>query len=563
MPQPTPTEAEEPVPDAGEPPVMVVTPPPPGPTPEDLAVEQKRLQEEADRREQEAQALARKAAFRGLRDRLEKARRLPLEADVNVANQREQPIKICSFGDAEVEVDLPALPKVALGPGDSLWQLSCKGPKGGPWSITATPAAEADTPLEIARVEAKQGELTLTLAAMPAVVDGLWIAAREALTTAPLLLRLPGETSQEFETFVQLCVPKRLNPIPLEGLLTDKKWLPRGAKAGATAEIDALPTARWPLRLEFTGVGPAGIRGVGTAHPPASRGEPAAPVEVGMKWIWSAEESQPFMETTFTMANRAADPTTASTSPAGDLALKSARVLPPWDGWQRLGPLKDSAKDAKPVSMQQLPFPLPKELGQGVPLNDEIPLGIFADYSEIARQYVPKLASKEVQARFAKTQTPPKPLGLEGWRSAIRRNLATTPGYQRWVTMVAPPPPSSRYDAKGNYIYLDDRERMEERNDLYRAAGPEVVTEFWESLKQSPDRFEGEKTEVILCCLHFELEPVLAEKRKARQLLEAAGEGTVQLTGRVWARHGRNGTHDVLLAEFGPIGTPEAAARRP
>ena len=540
--------------------------PPPGPTPEELAAEQKRLQEEAERREKEAQVAARKDAFRGLRDRLEKARRLPLKADVNLTNQLEQPITIGALGDAEVEVDLPALPKVALGPGDALWQLSCKGPKGGPWSIVATPADEADTPLEISRVEAKQGELVLTLAAMTAARDPLvWLAAREALTTVPLLLRLPGETSQEFETFVQLCVPKQRDPIVLQGLLTDKKWLPppKAKKPGQVADFDPLPGTPWPCRVELRGSGGNDIRGevIPDAPQPLAATPRPTPLRVTATWTWAGEktaEKEPFMETTLVMQTREGAGTPL------EIRLEKARVRSPWSGPERLGDLNKTKGDL-PAETGLLPQ---RKDFERTPLEDTMTMGQLMSFHYIARKYVTSLASPK-PSEFDKD--PSERRELAELKELLRRQFEDSKDggwYLHWVEMTGAPKPEAPNapDPKKDRDGHDKWNAKNDKHKQYLKAEEAQVREYWQDLKKEIQRLSGvdvnEKNRasdslktlqkpLIICCLLFEMEPVLQEKRLAKRLLEAVGNGDVELSGRVWATPCGGGLYEVLIAEFG------------
>ena len=524
---------------------------PRGPSPEELAAEQRRMAEEAIRREQESQSQGRREAFGRLRQRLDQARHLPLKADVILENRLEQTTTLCQLDGADVEVSLPKLPKIDLVPGKP-WQLQCTATAGNACLIVATPGDAAGGPIEIGRVEAKQEELVLTLLEMPAVRDPLWVAAREAVITAPLVLRLPGEKSREFETFVQPCMPKRLDPIRLEKVLTDRSWLPRGGKLGKVAEFGPLPGTPWPCLVEFRGKGPDGVSGAVATGSAARITTTATPLQARARWTWSGEPTQPFMETAFTLTSGSSDPVGTGGQPAVEIRVAEAKVLPPWNGWQRLGELKDSG-NKNLVLMSQLPRP--GEFRQPVPLTDEIPLGIFAEYSVIARQYVLKLSPKAVQDFFRGQQIT---RALEAWQGEIRSKLRATGGFKQWVDKVAPDPSGQ----SSNTSYSEEL-AMKDRRKLYLDAGEEVVAEYWRDLKGNPARHESEKDGVILCCLHFELQPVLQEKRKALKLLEAVGDGTVELTGRIWSDPVGDDRYKVLLAEFGPADGPQPLGRIP
>jgi hypothetical protein len=530
-----------------------------------VAERERRGADETARRE--PQSAAGRAAFVELRQRIEQAGHLPLKADVNLESQLEQPIQICALGDAEVEVALPPLPPVALLPGKSPWQLECQGPTGGAWSIAANPVGKGGPSIEIARVEARQGELVLTLAAMPAVNDPLWLAAREALTTAPLLVRLAGEDSAAFETFVQFCTPRRLDPIVLERLLTDDAWLATAATDSPTprrgAETPPLPGTPWALDVELAATGPRGISGAVTKSADARLTASRVPVAVRVEWTWSGMPMEPFMETTLALQEKPRAPGLGS-GEVLTVQLTESRVTPSWRHWKRLGSLGDSRVDfkAKPSAVRgeapmiaQMPES-PSEVFSLI-LPGDVPEARYssaamAACAEIARQYVPgwnAQALGEVLTDAAKARELP----LNEWKKLIRQQLKRSENYRTWVFRVAPPAEGAKPVGRGDELKAAEWQQRNHMHQVFLEAGPQEADRYWDDLKFEPGRHEAEALEVSLCCLHFELAPVLAEKRTTKKLLDAVGEGTVELTGRIWAAPNGNGPSRVLVAEFTSI----------
>jgi len=564
-PRPNPEVAVSPPP----PPVVAPVPPAPppqpapapaGPSPEELAAEKAGLEKEAAQREAEAKKNARLQAFREFKTKLEQARHLPLKAEVNLESQEAQTIELCELGPAEVEVGLPALPPLKLVADKPEWNLACQGEPGGPWLFTWK---DDDETHELARAQVQdEGErrtLSLKLLELPAVKDPVWVAGRQALTTAALVLRLPGSQSPaDTETFVQLCSPTRMAPLRFENLLTDRRWLPSGKTPGESVECHLLPESPWPWRVELEGRGPDGI----TAVVEAASLEPkrivaqAQPLIVTARWTWSGEPEKPFMETRFAFQDADVDgdvdpeAKVAGGGGTAEIRVIDSKVLPPWNAWQRLGDLKEAGGDPPPDRLQ-LPPSLPAFFKQGAPLADDIPIGIFASYSDIARQYVPRLTHKEVQGWLAGTASQTVKVGLEDWRQIIRATLRNRRGFKTWIHRVAPPVPANNRDENGVYLYSSDREAREKKHAQYAEAGHEVVQEYWDSLKNDATRRGAEREEVILCCLYFEFEPVLNDKRNTKRLLETVGDGTVELAGSLWVVPEAAGKHRVLLAEFG------------
>ena len=592
-------ESEKPVKAIPEPPSKTPSKPV-GPSPEELAAKQERMKAEAARQEAEAEKEARKAAFTQLRERLEKKGHLPLKDkdEVNLKSQLEEKITLCKLDDAEVEVSLPKLPKVNLVSGQP-WQLECKAAEGNAWSITATPDDAAGEPIEIGRVEAKQGELALTLLPMPDVRDPLWVAAREAVTTAPLVLRLPGENSQEFETFVQPCLPKRRDPIVLTKLLTEKEWYAATKERFDETSVD-LPSTPWPIVARFVGRKEGEISGeLKDGSEPFIRLSPKS-TEVTALWALVGED-QPFMRTTFTMLKSEREPATSGGWRL-EVRFKTSEVLEPWSGWKRIGAVKEVKEQGNQTKPQLY---LKKDDRDRVDSEaadeDKLLVDLLKDFAFIALAHRPALnhrlcvdasrhlalGANKVEFTGSGIKDPERP--LDYWEKVIRLALKNSPGYKRWVdTKARDPgdPPKPERDGKVDTKKENDWKAKRDARARYLpedAGGkpvepPEdVVKDYWEKrLKpQGTDRAEGNAgaqwsddlaNEFILCCLHFELREILAEKRKAKRLFKAVGQdGTPELTGQLWADPVEDGKYKVLLAEFRKQdeGKPPAAPASP
>jgi len=541
-------------------------PAPAGPSPEELAAEKARLEKEAAQQEAEAKKNARLQAFREFKTKLEQARHLPLKAEVNLESQEADTIELCELGPAEVEVGLPELPSLILVADKPDWNLACQGERGGPWLFTWK---DDDETHELAKAQVQdEGErrtLSLTLLEMPAVKDPVWVAGRQALTTAALVLRLPGsQASADTETFVQLCTPKRLDPLRFERLLTDSKWQPKGTRPGEPLEAYPLPDTPWLCRVELEGRGPAGVSAVVEATSPegktiASQSQ-LQPLEVTARWDWSGEPGKPFMETTLAVQNRVFAAGLGG-SGAFEVQVTGQQVLPPWDGWQRLGDLKKSAealKDGqadgkKDDTIRELPFPLPPFFKQQLPeppdgtSEAEYKQGMLAAYADMARQYVKRLDTKKVGATLTQGQAQAIGRSMGQWKETMRLVLKTSPGYQAWAGKKAPDPGPKPGDKDPR---LAGWQAAKKKHDDYAAAGPDVTKKFWDELKAAEARHEAEHGELVLCCLLYDLEPVLAEKRLTKRLLETVGDGTVEFTGKVWAEADNSPKYKVLLAEF-------------
>jgi hypothetical protein len=560
--------------------------------PAELAAKKEQEKEEAARLEAEAKKAARSQAFRDLKARLEEDRHLPLKAAVDLERQEEQTLELCELRSAEVGVDMPELVfKNSKDLADTTeWRLVCEESSAGPWGISlyAGYGPQYQRPVEdFAKVsvteEGDQRMLSLTLLEMPTEHDPVWLAGREALTTAVVVLRLPGsQPSADTETFVQLCTPKRFDPLRFKGLLTDSRkgssgkrqqWL-IGTKPGDPLEAYAIPDTPWPCLVELEGRAPGGVTAVVTATASGPRKIAAQsqlePLEVTARWVWSGEQEKPFMETTLALQNRSLAPGLGS-SPALEVQMTGSKVLPPWDGWRRLGDLEDSERDReqenrdrtankKPPSRKFLPSPVPAFFEQQLPEPSDAdgksqalyPLGMLKSYARIAIQYR-KALNPQVLDILAQgeAQSVRKPMGE--WQQSMRDVLKASPGYQAWANKQAPDPGPKPGDKDPR---LAKWQADKQDHDRYAAAGPEVAREFWDALKADKARHGPESAELILCCLHFELEPVLKEKRLTKRLLEAVGDGTVEFTGKVWAEvksdpyKADSTSYKVLLAEF-------------
>jgi hypothetical protein len=200
-------------------------------------------------------------------------------------------------------------------------------------------------------------------------------------------------------------------------------------------------------------------------------------------------------------------------------------------------------------------------------------LNELAPYFELARQHLPKYNTQtsaevrktleQVAGRLAQQKDLPQalPKSLAFWKEAIRVAVGATPGYLAWVQPKAPEPgqpPKPGKDGKLNPAEVKAWEQRKRAYDLFwnPLSAPQLtpipedkLKEFWQGLQAAPAEKKCEQS-VMLCSLHFGIEEVLAEKREAKRLLEAVGDGTVEFTGRVWVDAMNNGQHRVLLAEF-------------
>ena len=560
-----------------------LTEPAKGPSPAELAEEANRRAEAAAREQAEQAKVARQQAFRQLRQALEKSGHRPLKADGNLENKDKLKIEICRLGAAEVEVSLPGVGVFPAPAGAS--EMLCTGPKGGPWSIAVKPQRDVNAkPTEIGQVAVEgEGEartLTLTLLPMPTTRDPIWVSARQALTTVALVLRLPGEQpSADFETFVQLCTPKRLGPLMLEELLTDGKWLPKAnGNPGEKAYANPLPDTPWPCRVELEGRGPEGI----TAKVTSASMEPKfiasqsglEPLEVTAQWAWSGEAQEPFMETTLSLQNRASGPEaglgTGSSfdvnGPAFDVLVVSQKVLPPWDGWRRLRDIDDMNKE-NPKPLAFLPPNMRKDFEQ-LPAAGTMTLGQLHKFRMIAVEHMGRLdpvSAKDLGTGEFPVSTPkPLPELKKGLRAVLKEQST----YLSWVNQEAPEPQGGEPDKKKDPGGHKNFHEAKAKRNKYLEANESEVREFWtdlrEALKKDAEKKPQERDKVletvdlpvIICSLLFDLEPVLAEKQKTKGLVEAVGDGTVEFTGKVWAEAERRGDntakYKVLLAEFAP-----------
>jgi hypothetical protein len=270
------------------------------------------------------------------------------------------------------------------------------------------------------------------------------------------------------------------------------------------------------------------------------------------------------METTLALQNRVY--AEGAVAPAFEVHVTGQKVLPPWDGWQRLGDLKDSAlalKDdkaggKKDDTIRELPFPLPSFFKQQLPeppdgtSEAEYTQGMLAAYADVARQYVKKLNAKPLAYTLTQGQQQPIGRSMGEWQETMRLVLKTLPGYMAWAGKKAPDPGPKPGDKDPR---LAGWQAAKQKHDRYAAAGRDVTLEFWDELKKGDTaRHEAEALELTLCCLLYELDPVLVEKRLTKRLLEAVGDGTVEFTGKVWAEaeHSADDTakYKVLIAEF-------------
>jgi|GEM_PF-5886475 len=512
-----------------------------------VEAEEKRAAEE---RAKQAAAAARRDEFFTLKEALEQARHLPTgKGDWNLRDRSEQSLELCRVGKAEIEVSLPNVGQVTLAPRQPQWRFSCTGTD--PWTLTVEPDDKGKQPIPLGRLEVDSGTLTLTLMAKPEGANEFeFDRAREAVTTLPLVLRLKANQSAEFETHVQMHKPRLLDPITISRFLTDPKYRPKGNNACEPISSNPLPTTPWGCRLELKGQGGETVT---ATFEPEEMDEPVAiaqysvPVAMTMvgTWTWTGDE-EPFMKTTLEMANRDAYDPQAEFY----IRLTESLVLPPWNGWERLGDIK-GIKDAEPKPLTELLAPGPaKKFSIKVPDPEEdLPQGTLNHYAEMARQYVPKMpANVLAQVLAGQAATVRKSLGE--WKKSIREQVKGMPGYTQWVDQKAKAPdgspPDAQKDPNGHKRWKD----AEALHTKYAAAGEVEVNEYWAGLKAEAARHEAEKLETILCCLHFEIDGVLAEKQKTKALLAAVDKGDVTLTGRVWVDSMNIGKHSVLLAEF-------------
>jgi hypothetical protein len=523
-------------------------------------------------------ALDRRQAFRHLKARLEQGHHLPVDSKLGSGADEGEPMEVCNVGGAEIELSLPNVPAFTAVAKAPQWRLSLENQPPGQWTIVATDSAIRH---QIAHLAVSEGALSLTLLPLPKEPDQADVCrrARVAALTLPLVLRLPGESSVEFETYVQLCQPKRLDPIRIERFLTDKRYRAKSeAKPGETIIHDPLPATPWACTVELEGKAGEGV----TANvAPEAWGNGARnladwfapePLAMTARWSWSGQGeaggSEPFMVTDFTLGNREEDPS-GLTGGAFELQLTKSEVLEPWSSWKRLGDFKEISK---PEAKSDLPFPIPGALAR-VPDRDELKFGELAPYLDLARLHLPKYSTQasaavrktleHVAGRLAQQQDLPQasPKSLAFWKEAIRVTVGATPGYVEWVTPKVPspgPPPKPGDDGKVNpdeFNAWEQKQRAHELS-LHPLEAPKLnpipedkLDKFWQDLQDAPPEKRCEPS-VMLCSLYFEIDEVLAEKRQARRLLEAVGDGTVEFTGRVWVDAMNNGQHRVLLAEF-------------
>jgi hypothetical protein len=173
---------------------------------------------------------------------------------------------------------------------------------------------------------------------------------------------------------------------------------------------------------------------------------------------------------------------------------------------------------------------------------------MLAAYADMARQYVKKLDTKQVATTLTQGQMKAIGRSMFEWLDAMRDVLKTSPGYQAWAGKKAPDPGPKPGDKDPG---LERWKAAKKEHDRYAAAGPAEARVFWGELQKADTaRHEAEALEVVLCCLLYDLEPMLAEKRLTKRLLEAVGDGTVEFTGKVWAEADNSPKYKVLLAEF-------------
>jgi hypothetical protein len=535
--------------------------------------------------------------FAELKARVEAQRHLPvgggLEAGKPKDTVKEQTLKLCSVGQAEVELSLPNLGAFGTDPQGYPWVLSLEGP--GPDRTICASAYGVENPPrhELARVAiADDKTLSLTLLPLPdkaePAVTGLWPRFREALLTAPLVLRLPAKPGQpasaEFETYIQLCRPKRLDPITIEKLLTKG-----GNEKSKPEDFPPLPATPWTCAVELEGKAGEGIV---TTSKVVGSGQKIAhwslsePVTVKATWALASDPKEPFMETDISLQNRP-EGNESGTGVALEIRCPRSHVLMPWSTPKRVGELEEFWERAqgKPAqSLPALPAKMPSTLSR-VPEGDEMSLGELVSFLEIAGPHLKK-HDKQAEANVRQVlqtaggrlaggesaQTRGKPLAF--WKEAIRMAVRATPGYQAWTPDKVPPPgpqPKPGNDPKKHEAEVKawEARKLAYERFLNPFADPKLTplpeekfAKFWASIQAQPID-ERPQHETMLCSLYYEIDSVLPEKRKAKRLLEAvkaAGGGTVEFTGRVWVDPMNNGEHRLLLAEFA---APTAAAPAP
>jgi hypothetical protein len=484
--------------------------------------------------------------FREFKAAFEEARNFPAgNTPWNLGNDEEQRLELCKVQALEIEPSLPnEFFRVTMTEGQ--WSIACEGE--GPWTFVANAVDNFKPPIPLGNLSTSdEGMLTIALTARPETADADdFKRAREALTTLPLILRLKGETSAEFETHVQLRRPARLDPIKIPKFLTDAKLWPKGNRPGDTVPAAPLPTTPWLCAVELHGRAGGGAEARVESTPlKAFIAQYAAPEKIDLVARWTLlPDDEPFMKTVLLAGNRDG----GYSGNAFELQLMESEVMPPWNEWNRLGEIT-TVNAPKPLT--ELPDKGPAQIFKQKVTgpDDKIPHGTLALYAGMARQYVPKMPQPSL-TKILPPEVIKDPKSLADWKEPIRQAIKAMPGYQAWVDAVAKAPDGSPPDANTNPGGHKNWKDAEARHKKYAAAGEPEVREFWTALQGKPEIHARQLNELILCCLHFEIEEVLAEKRKAKALLEAVGEGTVTFTGQVWVDPANDGLHRVLLAEF-------------